>query len=51
MIRKMKERGTEKLTKRAASREKYLNKIEMLDKPVEKSNICHGVQFVSDAAG
>lgn len=38
MIRKMKERGTEKLAKRAASREKYLNKMEMLDKPVEKSD-------------
>jgi len=34
MIRRFKERGTEKLAKRAKSREKRLEKIEVLDKPV-----------------
>ena len=35
MIRRFKERGTEKLAKRAASREKQLDKIERLEKPAE----------------
>jgi len=33
MIRRMKERGTEKLAKRAASREKRLDMVERLDRP------------------
>lgn len=33
MIRRFKERGTEKLAKRAASREKMLEKMERIDKP------------------
>lgn len=36
MIKKMKERGTEKLAKRAASRERKLEKINPLDKPREQ---------------
>lgn len=33
MVRRMKERGTEKLAKRAKSREKRLSKIEVMEKP------------------
>lgn len=35
MIRRYKERGTEKLAKRAKSREKALEKVERLDRPVQ----------------
>lgn len=34
MIRRFKERGTEKLAKRARSREKQLEKVEVMDRPV-----------------
>lgn len=33
MIRRFKERGTEKLAKRAKSREKLLAKVEVIEKP------------------
>jgi ATP-binding cassette subfamily F protein 3 len=35
MIRRFKERGTEKLAKRAKSREKQLEKVELLERPAE----------------
>ena len=45
LIRKYKERGTEKLAKRAASREKRLEHIERLDKPLSSA---HRLRFNLD---